>query len=756
MQPPRISVAPASPVAARHTAPALTRRAFLQASALVGGGLLLELSLPGGAQAESPILPSATGATALSIWVTLHTNGKISIASKNPEIGQGIKTMLPMLIAEELDCDWTQVQVVDAPFDPARFGPQRAGGSMATPTNWLPLRQAGAAARQMLLQAAAASAGVPVAELTTGSGQVHHAATQRHWTYGQLATAAAALPAPDLATVPLKSAAEFRIIGQPQRGVDTPKVVTGAPLFGIDVRLPGMLHAVFESAPAHGGRFQQASLSPGLAAAQAAPGVVAVLPLQGVGGADALVDGVAIVARTHWQAEKARRLLKVEWDLSASKGHGDQDYAAAAAALLDAGQGKELRRDGDAAVALQGTKRTLKARYSYPFLAHAPLEPQDCTAQFQDGKLELWAPSQNAQAGQNLIAQHLGIPLTQQQVHVTRSGGGFGRRLMVDYMVQAAAIAKALPGQPVQLLWNRQEDFKRDFFRPAGWHELQAGLDAKGQLVAFTDHFVTFGANGKPLRGANLNPQHFPAGLVEHLFYTQDMLPTVIPTGYLRAPDSNSLCFVFQSFLDEVAQAAGKDLPQLMLELCAKDQIVGTTADPTRASPAFHTARARAVIEQVLQDSRWQERKSKRGHGFGFAFYFCHLGYFAEVVEVVLKKSALHIPRVWAAGDIGSHIINPLHAEQQVRGAVIDGLTQALGQQVNFRDGVPAQQNFDTFPLLRGNAIPEIAISWVRSAFPPSGLGEPSLPPVIPALVNAVFAATGKRIRSLPLSLAGF
>ena len=753
MQPPRN--------AAPFVSPALTRRAFLRNTTLVGGGLLLELTLPAPAQAWIPnpadgVPAQPPAATALSIWVTLHLDGQVTIASKNPEIGQGIKTMLPMLIAEELDCDWAQVQVVDAPFDPARFGPQRAGGSMSTPTNWLPLRQAGAAARQLLLQAAAARAGVPVAELTTRGGQVHHLATGRQWSYGELATAAAALPAPDLATVPLKSATGFHLIGQPQRGVDTPRVVTGAPLFGIDIRLPGMLHAVFESAPAHGGRLQQATLAAGIVAAQAAPGVVAVLPLQGIGGADALVDGVAVVARTHWQAEKARRLLQLEWDLTAAQGHGDAEYAAAATTLLDSGKGTELRRDGDAVAALQGAARTLNARYTYPFLAHAPLEPQNCTALFADGRLELWVPSQNAAAGQNLIAQHLEIPLTQQQVHVTRSGGGFGRRLMVDYMVQAAAIAKALPGQPIQLLWNRQEDFKRDFFRPAGWHELQAGLNAQGQLTAFTDHFVSFGANGKPLRGANLNPQHFPAGLVPHLHYRMDLLSTVIPTGYLRAPDSNGLCYVFQSFLDEVASAAGKTLPQLMLELCATDQVLGTPGDGTRASPAFHTARARAVIQQVLSDSGWEKHlppsQTKKGHGFGFAFYFCHLGYFAEVVEVVIKKGTLHIPRVWASGDIGSHIINPLHAEQQVRGAIIDGLTQALGQQMNFQDGRPTQQNFDTFPLLRGNAIPEIHLSWVRSAFPPSGLGEPALPPVIPALTNAIFAATGKRIRSLPLS----
>ncbi len=774
----------AGPLAA-PAKPAVTRRAFLQASALAGGGLLLELSLPAAALADGTTATASAGtakaggngsnaatnsgasdATALSIWVTLHADGKVTIASKNPEIGQGIKTMLPMLIAEELDCDWARVQVVDAPLDPARYGPQRAGGSMSTPTNWLPLRQAGAAARLLLLQAAAASAGVPMAELTTSSGEVLHTPSQRRWAYAELATAAAALPAPDLATVALKSAADFRIIGKPQRGVDTPKIVSGSPLFGIDTRLPGMLHAVYESSPAHGGRLVRHNI----AAAEAAPGVVAVLRLQGVGGPDALVDGVAVVARTHWQAEKARRLLELDWDLSAAKGHGDVDYAAAAKALLDARQGKELRRDGDASAALRGAARTLKARYDYPFLAHAPLEPQNCTARYQNGKLELWVPSQNATAGQNLIAQHLEIPLAQQQVHVTRSGGGFGRRLMVDYMVQAAAIAKALPGQPIQLLWSRQEDFKRDFFRPAGWHELQAGLDTEGRLVAFTDHFVSFGANGKPLRGANLNPLHFPAGLVANLYYQQDLLPTVIPTGYLRAPDSNSLCFVFQAFLDEVAEAAGKDLPQLLLELCATDQVIGNAGDPTRASPAFHTARARAVIEQVLRDSQWGQRqhrpqqrrrgssgrKQSSGTGFGFAFYFCHLGYFAEVVEAVVENGQLRIPKIWACGDIGSHVINPLHADQQVRGALLDGLAQALGQQVNFTDGIPAQQNFDTFPVLRGNAVPEIAISWVRSAFPPSGLGEPSLPPVIPALTNAIYAATGKRIRTLPLTKAGF
>lgn len=721
---------------------ALDRRAFLRVSALAGGGLALSLTAPGIAQGAE-----AAKGVPLNVFVTIDRSGQVAIASKNPEIGQGVKTSLPMMVAEELDCAWEQVKVVQADYDPSRYKGQRAGGSMAIPNEWLPMRQAGAAARQMLVQAAAAQAGIPAAELRTDKGFVLHPGSGRKWSYGELADAAARLPAPELASVPLKEPKDFRIIGRPTTGVDSARILRGEPLFGIDTRLPGMLHAVLETAPAHGGKLKSADTK----AAAAAHGVVAVVPLTGVGGPDAMTDGVAVIATNHWYAEKARGLLKLEWDLSAAEGHSEAAYAKEAARLLDDGKGADVRRDGDAPSRMAGAAKRLSARYSYPFLAHATLEPQNCTALFEDGRLELWAPCQVPERGAGLIAQHLGIPAEKQTVHMTRIGGGFGRRLFADYMVQAAAIAKALPGKPIQLLWSRADDFQRGFFRPAGWHEFTAGLDRDGKLVAFADHFVTFGSDGQPAQPARLQPTHFPAGLVTDLLFTQSVMPTVIPMGPLRAPGSNALAFAFQGFLDEVAEAAGKDLPQLMLELCTGDRVVGDTSDPARAGWAFRTARARGVIERVVADCSWKKRPRSPGRALGFGFYFSHLGYFAEVADVSVAGKEAKVHKVWVAGDVGSQIINPLGAEAQVRGAIIDGLAQALGQRISFTNGAIGEQNFDSYPLARIGAAPEIAISWVKSAHPPSGLGEPALPPVIPALTNAVYAATGKRIRDLPV-----
>lgn len=726
--------------------PAPTRRVFLQVSALAGGGMALGLSFGTGAEAAD----AATDPHVLSAWVEIHPGGKIVITGKNPEVGQGVKTSLPMMIAEELDCEWSQVEVRQADFNPALYGPQVAGGSQSTPQNWLPLRQAGAVARRMLLQAASARSSAPISELTTARGVVHHAASGRKWTYGELAEAAARAPAPDPASVPLKDPKAFTIMGRRQVGVDSARILHGEPLFGIDTHLPGQLYAIFESAPAHGGLLKHADVD----AARKAPGVVAVLPLQGVGGPDALVDGVAVVATNYWYAEQARALLQLEWDLSSAKGHGDAAYDEQAGSLMDAGGGDDLLRDGDAAARLKSAARTVSARYSFPFLAHVSLEPQNCTALYRDdGVLELWAPTQNPQAGVGLIAQHLGIPAQQQLVHITRIGGGFGRRLMGDYMVQAAAIAKAMPGKPIQLIYSRADDIKRDFYRSGGWHAFEAGLDASGKLIAFRDHFITVGADNKPARGARLNPNHFPAGLVEDLLYTQSVLPTVMPTGYLRAPESNAHGFAFQSFLDEVAEAGGKDLPTLLLELCAQDKVIGPTGDPSRASPAFLTDRARAVIRKVVQDSDWANRPRQKGRAKGFGFYFSHLGYFAEVADVSVGDDGVKVHKVWVAADVGSQIVNPMGAENQVRGAIIDGLAQALGQKITFTDGVVDQKNFNSFPPARMPVAPEIEISWILSDHPPSGLGEPALPPLLPAVTNAVYAATGKRLRSLPIRL---
>jgi isoquinoline 1-oxidoreductase beta subunit len=730
---------------------AMDRRTLLRASLLAGGGLALEVFMPG------PLSAAISGtagknAAPLSAFVSIAPDGLVTIVSKNPEIGQGIKTMLPMLIAEELDCDWNRVVIQQADANPKLYGAQVAGGSMATPTNWIPMRQAGASARAMLVQAAAACWQVAPGELTTANGVITHKASKRSIGYGEVASAAAALTPPDPATITLKDSKDFTIIGRPMVGVDSHRIVKGEPIYGIDTRLPGMLYAAFEASPAFGGKLGKIDSS----AAEKAPGVRHVLPIKGGDSADALVDGVAIVATNWWLANQARAKLALEWDLSAAKGHSSDTYRQQAAALFAAGPGTDIRRDGDVAAALTGAAKRVTGDYAYPFIAHAPMEPQNCTALWhKDGTLELWAPSQLPEVGRAAIVKALGVPADAITIHLSRMGGGFGRRLINDYMVQAAAIAKQLPGTPIQLLWAREDDIKRDFYRPGGWHRFEAGIDKSGKLTAFSDHFVTFGDGKAVARSAGLAPGHFPAGMVDNLAFTQSMMPTVVPTGPLRAPQSNALAYAFQSFLDEVAIAGGTDLPHLMLTILGERRLITPPTEPGRKPVPFDTGRAHDVIERVIATSDWAHRPTGKGRGKGFGFYFSHLGYFAEVADVsVAADGKVTVHKIWVAGGVGSQIINPMGAENQVRGAVIDGLGQALaGQAIEFVDGAVQQSNFHDFPMARIPDRPEIEIAWVISDHLPTGLGEPALPPVVPAITNAIFAATGKRIRELPVKL---
>jgi isoquinoline 1-oxidoreductase beta subunit len=728
----------------------MDRRTLLKASLLFGGGLALEALIPMPASAAVSGVAGADAAR-LSVYVTIAPDGLVTIASKNPEIGQGIKTMLPMLIAEELDCDWSRVVIAQADFDPKLYGPQFAGGSMATAMNWVPMRQAGAAARAMLVQAAATQWSVTPASLTTASGRIAHAASGRSCSYGEVASAAAKLSPPDPKTLVLKTPDQYRIIGQRVVGVDSPRIVKGEPIYGIDTRLPGMLYAAYEVAPAFGGRMKHADIE----AAKASPGVRHVILITGDGDTDGLVDGVAIVATNWWLANQARNKLKIEWDLSAGGGHSTTAYEQKSKAIHAAGGGRDIRREGDPAAALKGASKRVAARYSYPFIAHAPMEPQNCTALYQDGKLTIWAPSQMPQPGRDSITKLFGIPAENITIHITRMGGGFGRRLQNDYMIQVTAIAKQLPGTPIQLLFSREDDIRRDFYRSAGWHSFEAGLDDKGKLVAFTDHFITFGDGKTPTRGGGLANSLFPAGLVEHLAFTQSMMPTVVPTGFLRAPESNALAYVFQAFMDEVAAAAGTDLPTMMLATLGERRVIAPPAGGGMMAGPVDTGRARDVIEKVVAVSDWKTKPTQKGRAKGFAFYFSHQGYFAEVVEAsVTKAGEVAVHKVWVAADVGSQIINPMHAENQVRGSIIDGLAQAIaGQAIEVVDGAVQQSNFHDFPLARIPITPQIEIHWVKSDKSPTGLGEPALPPVIPALVNALHAATGKRIRSLPVKL---
>jgi isoquinoline 1-oxidoreductase beta subunit len=729
-----------------------TRRGFLKAGVALGGGLLLEFSLPMRAIARAGTDPPAHAATEveLSAYVRIAPDGLITITSKNPEIGQGIKTMLPMLIAEELDADWSKVRIDQASSDPATFGRQFAGGSRATPLNWEPMRRVGAAARQMLVAAAAQIWAVPASECRTRNSAVLHAPSGRSLDYGALASTAATRAAPDLKSVILKDPKDFRIIGTPQRGVDSPAVVTGKPLFGIDVDLPGMRHAVFVKCPVFGGTVTRANL----AVVRAEPGVSHVFVVNGGQIFDGLVSGVAIVADSWWAATKARRKLEVEWNEGPTAAQDSAGFAAQAAALGPQAPAMAIARDGDPQAAFAAAARIVEAAYSYPFLAHAALEPQNCTALVKDGKAEIWAPTQNPDSGRKIVAKTLELADADIKIHMMRCGGGFGRRLMNDYMVEAAWIAREV-GAPVKLLWNREDDLHHDFYRPAGFHFFKAGLDRDGKLTAFRDHFVSFGENGKFANSAGLQSVEFPARFVPHLELGATLMPLGVPTGPMRAPGSNALAFAFQSFIDEVAHAAGGDPLQFRLDLLGAPRLYRGVEAPNGPTPDFDSGRMRAVLERVAERSGWAGRMLRPRSGLGTAFYFSHLGYFAEVVQAsVDPKGKVNVDKVWVVADVGSQIINPMGAETQVQGAAIDGISAALGQAITIERGRAVQGNFSDYPLLRIDRAPPVDVHFLLTENPPTGLGEPALPPVVPALCNAIFAATGKRIRTLPIDPA--
>lgn len=722
----------------------LSRRSLLKAGALAGGGLMLTASLPMVAKAAT-----STGAApaTLNAYVSISPDNVITIVGKNPEIGQGIKTMLPMLIADELDADWEQVRITQADFDPQKYGFQFAGGSFATPMNWLPMRQVGAATRQMLLGAAAARWGVPASSLKTERGRIIDPASGRTLTYGEVASDAVSQPVPDLETVALKDPKDFHIIGRPISGIDSPRIVRGEPIFGVDTLLPGMKYAAFERAPVFGAKLVSADLE----AAKAVPGVEDVLVMKGGDNPELLIDGVAVISSNWWIAKEARKKLAIEWDNGQWASHSTAGYAARAAELVKGKPETILGESGDVDTAFASAARVIEADYSYPFLAHVAMEPMNCTAlAHEDGRIELWAPTQNPTAGAQGIAQQLGIGQDKISIHITRMGGGFGRRLTNDFMVQAAAIAARKPGTPVQLIWSREDDIRSDFYRPAGWHKMRAALDADGKLIGMDNHFVTFIKNGQVTLENSMTADEFPAPFLENVRLGQSTMETRVPTGALRAPRSNALSFVYQSFLDEIAHAQGRDLPALMLELLGDREPLPGTRGPFGEQPGFSPPRAKGVIEKVVAMSDFRGRPHE-GRAKGFGFYYSHLGYFAEVVEASLDRGQVVVHNVWAAGDVGSHIINPFGALNQVEGSIIDGLGQAVALAVEIEGGAAKPGNFHEYEIPRMPVTPKITVEFVKTDNPPTGMGEPALPPVIPALTNALFALTGKRIRNLPI-----
>ena len=719
------------------------RRQILASVSAAGLTLSFAVAPKAGAQ--------TAGVGALNAYVRVAPDGIVTITAKNPEIGQGIKTMLPMLIAEELDVDWKNVRIEQADNNPKAYGRQFAGGSMATPLHWDELRRVGAVARAMMIQAAAQAWNCAPGDCATTPGNVVNTKSGKTRSYGSLALACATITPPDPKSLTLKDPKAYRIIGKATPQYDVAKIVTGQPLFGIDVQRPGMLFATYAKAPVFGAKVAGADLD----AAKSVKGVRKAFVVEGAADAMApagaigqgLLPGVAVVADTWWAARKGRDKLNVSWGEHPTSAQSSKGFAEQAKALA-AGKGQRTaRNDGDVDAALKGAAKTVEAAYFYPFLSHANLEPQNCTAEFKDGKLEIWAPTQNPEPGRQLCAKTLGIPAENITVHMTRCGGGFGRRLANDYMVEAAWIARET-GAPVKLLWTREDDMAHDHYRPAGYHFFRGGVDAAGNLVALHDHFVTFGNGTAAASSAGMAGAEYPAQFVPNLRYDISMMPSGIPTGPLRAPGSNALAFAFQSFIDEMAHAAKADPLAFQIKLLGDKPVVGT------APASYGAGRMVGVLKAVGEMSGWANRgKLPKGEGMGVACYFSHLGYFAEVAHVAVSPAGdVKVKKVWVAADVGRQIINPMGAMNQAQGSVLDGLSGALHQQITIANGRVEQSNFTDYPLLRINEAPPVEVKWVITDFPPTGLGEPALPPAIPALTNAIFAATGKRVRSLPIT----
>jgi len=704
------------------------------------------LNWRGSAAAAEPEASPATAASefAPNAFIRIMPTGAVTIMAKNPEIGQGVKTSLPMIIAEELEVPWESVTIEQAGLDSA-LGAQFAGGSSGVTSNYDPLRKMGAAARMMLITAAAQTWNVPETECVAQQGAILHPPSNRRAGYGDLVAKAASVPVPDLKTVTLKDPKDFKILGRRIGGVDNRKIVTGQPLFGIDQVQPGMLYAVYERCPVFDGKFKSGNLDD----IKKLDGVKDVFAMEG--GQGGLPPGVAIVADSTWSAFKARKALSVVWDTGGKEGESSSSMAQQAADLGKGAPQKEVTSIGNADAAFASASKTVEAAYHYPYLAHATLEPQNCTALFKDGALEVWAPTQTPGSGQDAASKVLGIPKENITLHMTRIGGGFGRRLRNDYVAEAAAIAQKMPGTPIKVMWTREQDTQHDDYRTAAWHFLKGSVDAQGKLSAWTNHIVALGHNTTTYGEAEVRADEFPAAFAPNFHLGSSVISSNVPMGALRAPGANGNAFIFISFMDELAHAAGRDPLEFGLDVVSTSHPLPVQPNGRHGRP-WDTGRIMGVMKLAAEKAGWP-KKLPRGQGQGLGYYFSYGGHIAVVADVTVSRDgALRVNKLTAAADVGP-IINMSGAENQVQGAMIDGLSAAWKQQITIDKGRVQQSNFHDYNLLRITDAPEVVeVHFIQGKNHPSGLGEPALPPTIPAICNAIFAATGKRIRSLPIS----
>ena len=721
------------------------RRDFLKVS------LGLALSSTGSISMMS--LASAEASGTLNAYVNINADGSVTIYGPNPEVGQGVNTSLPMIVAEELDANWKDVQCEPAPVQ-QQYGMQFAGGSLSIPMRWDEMRKMGATAREMLCRAAANQWNVPRDELTTADSMVRHGASGKSAHYKDLVAEASLIAIPDEADVRLKAPAEYRLLGRRISNASAEGIATGKPIFGIDAKVDGMLYASFVKCPSIGGVAKSANVE----TIKTLPGIVDAFILDGTPGpisfdirsSNAIQSGIAIVGKDTWSTFKAREKLEVDWDLSAASQDDSDAIEIEALAALAAGKVQaEIERAGDVEAAFANAAMTADATYSTDFVSHAQLEPQGVLVSAATSAVEVWTSSQTPVFITSNLAKLLDVSPSNITIHQRRGGGGFGRRLANEYVYEAALISRRV-GAPVKLQWKREDDMAFDYFRAPTYYRLQGALSNEGQLTGWKNLVASASADGKTANyGAGYRPYDFPGKVIPNVAVEQSFVKSQTPTGAWRAPISNAYAFAEQSFIAELAHTAGQDHRDFLLNAIGDK---GWIKEGDMAS--LNTARARATIEAVTKAAGWG-RKLPEGHGLGLAFFLSHSGHIAEVAEVSVDGKKITVHDVWVAADVGQ-VVNLSGLENQLQGSVVDGLSAMAAQRISIKNGAVVQSNYDSYPLLRMPQSPRVHVDVLNSGYRPTGAGEPALPPLAPAVCNAVFNACGERIRALPISKAGF
>lgn len=658
-----------------------------------------------------------SGELGFNSYLSIGTDGRITIFSPNPELGQNIMTSFPMIVAEELDADWNHVKVVQAPLDTEKFDRQLTGGSGAIPHSWKRLRVAGASARYLLVAAAAKKWGVEASACSTSNSFVMHPASGKKLAYGELAEAASKMTLP--ADVPLKNRKDFKLIGTAVRNVENKSIITGKGIFGLDFYREGMVYAMIQRPPAFGTKIKSVDA----ATAKSMPGIIDVVSFG---------NNVAVVGKSTWEVMKARMEVRVEYEKDGNT-ESSSDHDQILSTLLDSGKSTVRRKDGDVDAAFRNAAKVIKSEYQCPFIPHNAMEPMNFFADVRPDRVELVGPTQTPASARTATAKLLNIAPEKITLEITRLGGGFGRRLKYDFVLEAAELSSIIK-KPVKVIWSREDDMMGGSYRPAARYRFEAALDSKGNMI------------GYKLKGAGINlgnatrESNFPSGAVDNLLIESVEHVSPITTGAWRAPVTNFLAFAEQTFLDEVAMAAGKDPVQFRLDLLQK----------ARTNPVgkfnYDIDRMETVIKQVAEKSGWGKKKDVSQ---GFSVYFAHASYVAQVCDVVMNGKTPVVKKIYAVTDCGE-VINKSGALQQVLGGIVDGYGHAMFGKLSFKDGMPEQTNFDQYRLIKLKEIPEIEAHFVDNGIDPTGLGEPALPPTGGAVANAIFKATGIRMKNQP------